>query len=242
MNRHHIAACDATRWSQDRTKAGKFPLNSRAAARLLLVTTLLGLAGGCANLQHSRDTANTNVSGQTLAMEVCSNCHGPTGNSISPAFPNLAAQQEAYLVAQLHEFKGHSRIDPAGSEYMWGLSHNLTDKQMQELATHFAGLKLERQRVEGKPDRIAAGKPIFTTGLADKGVPACAGCHGPAGLGNAEAPRIAGQHVDYLARQLKVFQQTDERPQGAVMKAVAKGLSQQNIENVAAYLQALPNQ
>lgn len=212
------------------------------AARLLLVALLLGSAVGCANVPRSRDTANPNVSGDTLALQVCSNCHGPTGNSISPNFPNLAAQQQAYLAAQLHGFKRHSREDPAGFEYMWGLSHNLTDKQIQELTAHFASQKLERRPVEGKPERIAAGKPIFVGGVPAKGVPPCASCHGPEGMGNAEAPRIAGQHVDYLVKQLKVFQQTDQRPQGIVMKAVAHELTRQNIADVSAYLQAMPNQ
>lgn len=211
--------------------------------RLVLTALLIGSASaGCANLQRSRDTANPNVSGDTLALQVCSNCHGPTGNSISPNFPNLAAQQATYIVAQLHEFKGHSREDPAGFEYMWGLSHNLTDKQIQELAMHFAGLKLERQRVEGRPERIAAGKAIFTSGIPAKGVPPCATCHGPEGLGNAVAPRIAGQHVAYLIKQLEVFQRTNQRPQAILMKPVAHELTRQNIENVAAYLQAMPNQ
>jgi cytochrome c553 len=186
---------------------------------------LVGLVASCANIDRSRNTANPNVSGGTLAMQVCSNCHGPTGNSVSPNFPNLAQQQEAYIAAQLHEFKAHSRSDPAGFEYMWGLSHNLTDKP---------------QRIEAKPERIAAGKAIFTNGLPAQGIPACAGCHGPDGMGNAEAPRIAGQHVDYLVKQLKVFQRSNERPQGAVMKTVAHQLTKQNIDNVSAYLQARP--
>ncbi len=211
------------------------------ATRLVLGMILIGVAAGCANVERSRDTANPNVSGATLAMQVCSNCHGSTGNSRSPNFPNLAAQQEAYLVAQLHAFKGHSRDDPAGFEYMWGLSHNLTDKQITELATHFANQKLERQPVEGKPERIAAGKAIFTNGIPDKSVPACSSCHGSEGMGNAEAPRIAGQHADYLVKQLKVFQRTDERPAGVVMKAVVHQLTPQNMQDAAAYLQSMPN-
>jgi cytochrome c553 len=223
--------------------AARFPQTGKGATRLALaVAVLAGLMAGCANVERSRDTANPNVSGDTLAMHVCSNCHGPTGNSVSPNFPNLAAQQAVYLAAQLHAFKGHSRMDPAGFEYMWGLSHDLTDKQIQELAAHFAGQKLERQRIEGKPERIAAGKAIFTSGLPDQSVPACSSCHGPDGMGNAAFPRIAGQHVDYLVKQLNVFQRTNQRPAGAVMKTVAHQLTRQNIENVAAYLQAMPNQ
>jgi cytochrome c553 len=165
-----------------------------------------------------------------------------TGNSKSPNFPNLAAQQEVYVVAQLTEFKSHSRQDPVGYEYMWGLSHKLTDKQIKELAAHFAAQKPERQPVEGKAERIAAGKAIFTGGVPDKKIPPCASCHGPEGKGNATFPRLAGQHADYLVKQLTVFQRTNDRPEGSVMKTVAHELTRENIENVAAYLQAMSNE
>lgn len=212
------------------------------AHRMALLAVLVSLAAGCANEQRSRDTANPNVSGETLALQVCSNCHGVTGNSRSPNFPNLAGQQEAYIVLQLSGFKAHSRQDPAGFEYMWGLSHNLTDKQIQELAAHFAAEKPQREPVEGNAERIETGKAIFTGGVPDKGIPPCAGCHGPQGQGNAAFPRLAGQHADYLVKQLTVFQRTNERPEGAVMKTVAHNLTRENIVNVADYLQALPNQ
>jgi cytochrome c553 len=210
--------------------------------RLTLLAVMVSLAAGCANEPRSRDIANPNISGETLALQVCSNCHGATGNSKSPNFPNLAGQQEAYFVAQLSGFKAHSREDPAGFEYMWGISHNLTDKQIQELAAHFAAQHPERQRTEGKPERIAAGKAIFTGGIPDKGIPPCASCHGPEGKGNATFPRIAGQHADYLVKQLTVFQRTNERPAATLMKTVAHNLTRENIVNVADYLQAMSNQ
>jgi len=200
------------------------------------------LATGCANEPRSRDTANPSVSGETLALQVCSNCHGVTGNSTSPMFPNLAGQQEAYLVAQLTGFRAHSRRDPAGFEYMWGLSHKLTDRQIKELASYFSGQAPRSRSVEGKQDRIEAGKAIFTGGIPDKAVPPCTSCHGQQGQGNAAFPRIAGQHVDYLVKQLTVFQRTDERPEGAVMKTVAHGLGEQDILAVAEYVQAMPLQ
>ena len=68
----------------------------------------------------------------------------------------------------------------------------------------------------------------------------CASCHGPDALGNGTYPRLSGQHADYIVKQLGVFQRTDERPEGAVMKVVAHGLSETEFADVAAYLQALP--
>jgi cytochrome c553 len=207
--------------------------------RLTLMAALMVLAGGCANEPRSRDTANPDVSGDTLALQVCSNCHGAMGNSKSPLFPNLAGQQQVYLATQLQGFKAHSRADPAGSEYMWGLTRHLTDRQIEELAAHYAALEPAQQPVEGTPARIAAGKIIFNSGIEK--VPACAMCHGAEGKGNAAFPRIAGQHVDYLSKQLTVFQKTDQRPAGPAMKAVAHNLTPENIADVTAYLQALPN-
>ena len=200
------------------------------------------LASSCANLERSRDTANPEVSGQTLAQQVCSNCHGVTGNSRSPEFPNLAAQQQAYIVMQLTGFRVHSREDPPGPEYMWGLSHNLSNKQIAELAAYFSAQKLVREPVEGQPERIAAGRAIFTGGIPKQDTPACATCHGPKGLGADTTPRIAGQHVSYLVKQLIGFQSTNNRPAGPAMRAVAHNLSHENMANVAAYLQAMPSQ
>lgn len=213
-------------------------MNVSKAAIVALVAVL---SSGCANLERSRDTANPDVSGRVLAQQVCSNCHGVTGNSRSPEFPNLAEQQQAYIVGQLSGFKAHTREDPPGPEYMWGLSHNLTDKQITEVAAYFSMQKLVPGPIEGQHARIDAGRTIFKKGISDKGVPACATCHGPQGLGNAIIPRIAGQHIAYLVKQLTIFQNTNQRPEGPAMKAVAHNLSRANMEIVAAFLQAMPN-
>lgn len=211
------------------------------SATLALVAAAISLSVGCANPGRSRDLANPAVSATTMAQQVCSNCHGMTGNSVSPNFPNLAGQTEPYVVAQLNGFKSHGRRDPAGFEYMWGLSRSLTDEQIKGLAAYYASQSPVSQPIEGDRGRFEAGKSIFDTGVADKAVPACSSCHGPEGKGNATFPRIAGQHADYLIKQLIVFQRTDERPEGSVMKVVAHELTQQNIRDVASYLQAIPS-
>ena len=204
-----------------------------AAAAALLVL-------GCANLDRSRDLANPRVSATTLAQQVCSNCHGLTGNAVSPNFPNLAGQVEPYVVAQLKGFKSHNRHDPAGFEYMWGLSRSQSDEQIAGLAAYYAAQAPVAQAIEGDRSRHDAGRALFETGAADQGVPACVGCHGEQGRGNATFPRLAGQHADYLVKQLVVFQRTDDRPEGSIMKTVAHALMPQNIDDVASYLQALP--
>jgi cytochrome c553 len=208
---------------------------------LVLLAAAGALSAACANPERSRDLANPKVSATTLAQQVCSNCHGLTGSAVSPNFPNLAGQSPPYVVAQLNGFKSQGRRDPAGFEYMWGLSRSLTEEQISGLAAYYAAQAPQRQAIEGDRSRIDAGKTLFENGVADKGVPACATCHGANAQGNAAFPRLAGQHADYLTKQLLVFQRTDERPEGSVMKTVAHELTRQNIDDVASYLQALPN-
>jgi len=208
----------------------------RGLAKIGFLTATLVVAS-CSNIERSRTLNNPDVSATVLAVQVCSNCHGVDGNSVSPNFPKLAGQQETYFIAQMTGFQSHGRSDPAGFEYMWGLSRSLTEAQIKGLAAYYAAQVPGKLRASAPQAQIDAGKAIFKTGVAAKEVPACTTCHGDQGQGNDKFPRIAGQHDDYIVKQLMVFQRTNQRPDGAVMKTVAHGLSQQNIEDVAAFLQ-----
>jgi len=209
------------------------------SATLILLAGGAALSTACADIERSRDLHNPKVSATTLAQQVCSNCHGQSGNATSPNFPNLAAQSEPYVTAQLNAFKSHGRRDPAGFEYMWGLSRSLSEDQIKGLAAYYAAQTPVRQPPEGDPSRNAAGKALFDSGAPAQGVPACAGCHGNLGQGLAAFPRLAGQHADYVIKQLQVFQRTDDRPEGSVMKTVAHALTPRDIADVAGYVQSL---
>lgn len=219
----------------------KLILRATGAATTIAVIgiALLDLAG-CAHPEASRDLADSSVRAVTLARQVCSNCHGVTGNATSPNFPNLAGQPAAYLQAQLREFRAHDRQDPAGFEYMWGLSRRLTDAQIDGLADYFSRQTPRALAAKVPGDRLAAGQAIFESGIPGQGVPACSGCHGVHGEGSEQFPRLAGQHADYLVKQLGVFQRTEERPLGAVMRVVAHGLDARAMRDIADYLQQMP--
>ena len=92
----------------------------------------------------------------------------------------------------------------------------------------------------GNAELAARGAEVFKHGIPAKNIPPCESCHGMDGRGNGNFPRLAGQHADYLEKQLVVFQRTNERPEGAVMKTVAHLLTHDNIVAVANYLQGLP--
>ena len=191
----------------------------------------------CTNLGSSRDVANPEVPGNVVAAQVCSNCHGVTGESTSPAFPKLAGQQKEYLAAQLADFKGHDRSDSRGTQYMWGFTH-LTAKQVDELADYFSSQSPMRARV-GQSTLLTRGEQIFNNGIAENEVVACMACHGPKAEGNGTFPRLAGQHASYILEQIRVFKHTDQRPRGAAMKQVTHALSDQDMEAVAQYLESI---
>jgi cytochrome c553 len=207
---------------------------------LFLLPALVVLATGCANPTRSRQLNNPDVSGETLAMQVCSNCHGVHGVSTSPNFPNLAAQQPAYVVGELTSFRDRHRRDPAGFEYMWGISRHLSDAQIQALADYYAAQPPARAAFAPAPEDVAAGRALFTQGAGDRGIPACASCHGELGQGAGAIPRLAGQHADYVVKQLGIFHRSaDERPLGSVMTTVGHQLTPVDISAVAAFVESM---
>lgn len=208
-------------------------------AHIISIGMLL-TGSACQDLEHSRQVDNPDVTGKTIALQVCSNCHGVTGVSVSPTFPKLAGQQKEYLVDQLTDFKSHARADPNAQRFMWGFTH-LTDTQIDQLATYFSS----QSAVLGEASDLALinqGKVIYHSGLPDKGVSACISCHGQHGEGTNQFPRLAGQHADYVMKQLEVFRQTDTRPRGTLMKAVCANMSDQDMRAVAAFVQAFPRE
>ena len=209
--------------------------------RLLL--SLIGVASvtmlaACSSAERSRSLTDASVPVTTIARQLCSNCHGMTGVAESPAFPHIAAQTPEYLEAQLKGFRGHSRSDKDGYDYMWGVSARLSDDQIQGLAKYYAA----QEAPHGKPvstKMAEAGKEIYLHGMEASGIPACASCHGEQAVGMQIFPRLAAQHSGYLEKQLHVFQHTDQRPDGSIMKQVAHALSDQQIAQLAAYLESL---
>jgi cytochrome c553 len=63
--------------------------------------------------------------------------HGKRGISLIPLFPNLAGQKLAYLIKQLKSFKNKIRKDLI----MTGISSNLSDTDIEDLAAYYESLK-----------------------------------------------------------------------------------------------------
>jgi cytochrome c553 len=179
--------------------------------------------------------------GQQIAGQVCAACHAADGNSVAAANPKIAGQFPEYLHKQLADFKPQSGKKPArDSAVMTPMVANLSDADMKSLAAYYAGQQLKPAAAADK-DLAAMGQKIWRGGIATSNVPACAGCHGPAGAGiPAQYPRLSGQFAEYIAAQLKGFRDGARAndPNGA-MRGVAARMTEREIRAVAEYAAGL---
>ncbi len=172
-----------------------------------------------------------------LAVGVCGTCHGVDGNSINPMFPRLAGQKAWYIEQQLKEFRAETRGDPYAVAYMWGMANDLSNATIVALAKYFSS----QTPGPGTPHPAAVidrGRNIYEHGIPSQGVPACAACHGPEALGSSQFPRLAGQHAEYIMKQLQSFQSNMRNV--AIMHGVAQTLHTSQMRAVADYLESLP--
>lgn len=164
----------------------------------------------------------------------CFLCHGLQGESASAVFPRLAGQHSEYIAKQLSDFKTGKRK----SDTMKVQAEELTATEMRSLGAFF-----EAKRVGPRPLRdgelVAVGKYVFNRGNQFTGLPSCASCHGPKGLGTPMLPRLAGQHPRYIEDQLKQFNSRERNNDNAVMHTVASKLSEIERHAVAEYIATL---
>jgi len=173
---------------------------------------------------------------QPIASRICAACHGTDGNSLLPVNPSLAGQHPEYLLKQLNEFKSGSR----NNAVMMGMVAGLTTEDMRNLAAYYAAQKPGQSAAKDK-DLVAQGRQLFRGGNVAAGIAACAGCHSPNGAGiPSQYPRLAGQHSEYVATQLKAFRAGDRaNDANNAMRAVAARLTDKEIAAVAEYLSGL---
>lgn len=175
----------------------------------------------------------------------CAACHGATGISANPAWPNLAGQGEKYLVDQLNLFKEKVRVNTL----MNPQAANLSDQDIADLAAFFSsqtpniGTADSDKKFKGE-NLYAIGESIYRGGNAATGVPACMSCHAPNGVGNVAAkfPRLAGQHAVYTAAQLRTYRsgsryQPDDNLN--MMKEISNKMTDTEIDAVAEYISGL---
>ena len=208
-------------------------------ARLLLLSLLVVTAGSfAASIALAAEAAAAPkidlAKGQATATAVCVACHSFDGSRGSPANPILQGQHAEYLAKQLAEFKSGARNNPI----MKGMAATLTEDDMRNVAAFYASKQAKPGFAKNK-DSAALGEKLYRGGIADRSIPACAGCHSPTGAGiPSQYPRLAGQHGDYTEAQLVGFRGAARR-NSTVMTGVAAKLNDREIKAVADYIAGL---
>lgn len=201
---------------------------------LALITAAALAAPALAQEAKPAAAAPDLAKGQAIATQVCASCHAVDGSRGAPTFPILQGQHADYIVKQLTEFKSGKRANPI----MKGMASALSEQDMRNVAAFYATKQAKPGFAKNK-DTVQLGEKIYRGGIADKAVPACAGCHSPNGAGiPAQYPRLAGQHADYTSAQLTAFRQ-GTRANGPMMMSIAEKLSDKEIAALADYIAGL---
>ena len=175
--------------------------------------------------------------GKTKAA-ACGGCHGMDGNSMIPAYPKLAGQNEAYIVKQIHDFKANSTRQNA---IMLGMVAALSDEDAADIGAYYQSQKLASAATFDE-SKLAAGREIYKGGNLQTGVPACQACHGPNGAGTAGIgyPQLGGQYVDYTLAQLKAFKEgARSNDDKMLMRSIVEKMSEEDMVAVANYIASL---
>lgn len=170
----------------------------------------------------------------------CVACHGVDGNAQIPMYPKLAGQHENYLLKTLLAYKALATPDSpdathksANAQIMYTQIMNLSEKDLEDLAAFYSSQKMAKGQTQ--PNYYELGRKLYMGGDLERGIPACAACHSPTGLGNELAlyPKLSGQNSEFIKAQLMAFK-NDERI-NEMMQIVAKKMSEAEMEAVSSY-------
>lgn len=187
-----------------------------------LAFTLLALAAFAAAAQD--------VEAGRAKAQVCAACHGADGNGVAgmPEVPVLAGQTWRYLYIQLRDFKEGRRSNPL----MTPMAQPLSREDMIAVANFYAAQAM-------KPQAFRVDEAKAKLGKAKSDETLCTMCHLGGFMGQNEIPRVAGQNYQYIVAQLKAFKERTRTNDAGNMTAVARTLSEQDIENLGHYLAGL---
>lgn len=207
---------------------------------------------------------------QLLVKKQCGGCHGDDGNSLKPTVPKLAGQHADYLYKQLRNFKAadgkpmgpSNPVYPTPSDLVYvaapegklpertnplyflamnGMVKDLSDADMKAIAVYFGEQQRKSEATPLSGEALEAAQKLYHAGDPARGLPTCAGCHGPNGAGlPAQFPRLSGQSASYTTAQLKNFRAGDRtNDPNNMMRDVAYKLTEEEIRLLADYIAGL---
>jgi cytochrome c553 len=171
------------------------------------------------------------VEGAKLYTERCTGCHLPSGSGLSDGtYPQLAGQHRAVVIKQFLDILEGRRENAI----MYRFARGLTEPQkLADLALYIRFLKIPRKNGRGPGHNLERGKELYERD--------CASCHGASGEGDAEKffPVVAGQHYEYLLRQIHHIADGRRRNANPEMVEVVRIYSDRDREAVIDYMSRL---
>lgn len=160
--------------------------------------------------------------------QACAACHGADGNSAVGQYPNLAGQTWRYIYIQLKDYKEGRRSDPI----MSAMAAPLSRQDMIDIGNYYAAQKAQPSTFKVDEAKVKLGKAKADADL-------CSMCHLGGFSGQNEIPRVAGQKYEYIVKQMQDFKTRKRTNDAGNMTSVAKGLSDEDIENLAHFITSL---
>jgi cytochrome c553 len=156
---------------------------------------------------------------------VCASCHLPSGfGRTDGTFPQLAGQHATVLIKQIADIRAGRRDNPI----MYPFSTSLADPQeLADVAAYLQAMPIPTGNGKGPGTRLADGERLYRRD--------CVRCHGEQGQGDAAKfyPVLAGQHYEYLLRQLRDIAGLRRRNADPEMVKVVKDYKDDELQAVA---------
>ena len=160
------------------------------------------------------------------AANACFTCHGLGGTGDGAGVPRLAGLPAGYLARQLEAYADGRRHHASMS---W-IAKQLTPSQRLAVSDYYADMPFRPVAAAS-----AAAPAIYVRGDPERGIIACATCHGASGEGLGPAnPPLAGQPSEYLVQQIHAWRRSERRTDpGNVMLRISQRLSDRQLEELA---------
>lgn len=171
-------------------------LSALASSAVLLLPLLAHAFSNARQEMLEAIRARPNLDHGAELFRNCAICHGHNGGgTVDGGVPRIAGQHVSVLIKQLVDYRHDRRWDLRMEHY--ADNHHL--KNPQDLADVTAYI---HQLEVNVPPGVGDGELVEHGGALYAG--RCASCHGRFAEGNAgkQVPRLAGQHYEYLMRQI----------------------------------------
>jgi cytochrome c553 len=207
--------------------------------KTMFVAVLAAVAASASQVSIAQDTKPVNAKAVEAKVAMCIGCHGIKGYQASfpeiHRVPMISGQTAEYVAASLNAYKKGERKHPT----MRSIAMSLSDTDIADISAYYAQHGGSAAAVAEQP-AVAPEAAVKT--LLDKG--ACISCHGTNfNKPIAGAPKIAGQHADFLYVSLKAYKTEGNAQVGrgnAIMAGQVKQFSLSELKAMANYIGSLP--